>query len=239
LDEDSAALCSFTTPDEIGTLAQTINQLLRRISKFSRREREFTSHVSHELRTPVTVIKGAVEILKGRCRQEDLATQHPLARIERSVTDIEMLIDTFLLLARKEQYPNKDETCNLQTIVEKVVASYHYLLETKPVEVELRTANSGTVQTPSSLVTIALGNLVRNAFQYTVRGKVEIVALADRVRVLDSGPGIDASRKGVGLTIVERLCERMNWKLLISGSPGEGTRADLIFTPYGICPNKR
>lgn len=232
LDEDNVVLRSFNTPDEVGTLAGTINQLLRRISEFSRRECEFTSHTSHELRTPVTVIKGAVEILKGWSREADHAIRRPLVRIERAVTDIEMLIDTFLLLARQEQHPDKDETCNLETIVKRIVASYHYLLETKPVEAEVRTADSGSVQAPSSLVTIALGNLVPNAFQYTVKGKVDIVALADRVSVFDSGPGIDASRKdaGLGLTIVERLCERMNWQFVISGAPGEGTRADQIFT---------
>ena len=72
---------------------------------------------------------------------------------------------------------------------------------------------------------------MRNAFQYTMRGKVEIIALTDRVSIYDSGPGIDSTmqRAGIGLTIVERLCERMNWRLTITCVPGEGTRADLIF----------
>jgi signal transduction histidine kinase len=235
LNEDTVELRSFTTPDEVGMLAETINQLLTRISEFTRREREFTSHASHELRTPVTVIRGAVEILKGRINEEDHAIRGPLARIERSVTDMEMLIETFLLLARQEQNPDKRKTCDLRTVVQKVVASYQYLLEEKPVEVEVRAVDSGLLQAPPSLVTIALGNLVRNAFQYTMKGKVEIIALADRVSVMDSGPGLDASRQGagVGLTIVERLCESMNWRLIITGTPGQGTRADLIFIPNG------
>jgi signal transduction histidine kinase len=232
LDEDTVVLRSFATPDEVGTLAKTINQLLTRISEFTRREREFTSHASHELRTPVTVIKGAMEILRDRSNEGDHAIRRPLSRIERAVTDIEMLIDTFLLLARQEQNPDKDETCDLPTVVKKVVASYHYLLEEKSVEVEVRAVDPGLVQAPPPLVAIALGNLVRNAFQYTMKGKVEIIAHADRVSIFDSGPGIDVSRQGagVGLTIVERLCERMNWRFIITGTPGEGTRADLIFT---------
>jgi signal transduction histidine kinase len=231
LDDDNVSLRSFTTPDEVGALSKKINQLLRRISEFTRREREFTSHASHELRTPLTVIKGAMEILRGRTSEEDLKTLRPLTRIQRAVTDIEMLIDTFLLLARQEQHPDQDETCDLPTVVENVVDSYRYLLEAKPVEVELRTADSGSVQAPPSLVTIALGNLVRNAFQYTMKGKVEVVATAGRVSVFDNGPGIDASRQGsgLGLTIVKRLCERMHWRFVIAGKPGEGTRAELIF----------
>jgi signal transduction histidine kinase len=230
-DKDAVTLRSFTTPDEVGTLAETINQLLTRISEFTRREREFTSHASHELRTPVTIIKGAVEILKGRNNKKDREFQDPLERIEHAGKDIEMLIDTFLLLARQGQKPSEDETCDLPTIVKKVVASYQHLVKTKPVELEMRTEDSGSIQAPSSLVTIALGNLVRNAFKYTMKGKVEILALANRVSVFDSGPGIDTSRQGagLGLTIVERLCERMNWQFIITGAPGEGTRATLIF----------
>jgi len=232
LDVDTVKLRSFSTPDEVGMLADTINQLLKRISEFTRREREFTSHASHELRTPVTVIKGAVELLRNRAGEEDSLTLGPLDRIDRALTDIEMLIDTFLMLARQGQNPDKNETCNLHAIVKNVVDSYNYLLKTKPVEVVIRTEDSGSVQAPSSLVTITVGNLVRNAFQYTMRGKVEILALKDRVSVIDSGPGIDASRQnaGLGLSIVERLCENMNWQFIITGTPEKGTQADLIFS---------
>ena len=235
LDKDTVVLHSYKTKDEVGTLVETINQLLKRISEFTRREREFTSHASHELRTPATIIKGAVEILKRRADEEDKGIQLPLTRIEHAGEDIEMLIDTFLLLARKDQKPNEDETCDLQTIVKKVVASYQYMLETKPVEVEIQTAEDGLLQAPASLVTIALGNLVRNAFKYTMKGKIQIIAHADRVCVCDSGPGFDISRKnsGLGLTIVERLCERMNWQFFISSDVGKGTRVNLVFVTQG------
>jgi signal transduction histidine kinase len=231
LQKENTKLNFYSTPDEVGMLAETIENLLASISEFTRREREFTSHASHELRTPVTIIKGALEIIKSRNNGAYGKINVPLARIDRAVKDIEMLIDTFLFLARKEQVPDKDETCDLQGAVIKAVNSHRYLLKAKPVEVQVETADSGSIQAPASLVNIALGNLVRNAFQYTMRGKIEIIALKDRVIVSDSGPGIDSTRQaaGVGLTIVKRLCERMKWRFVISGSRGEGSRADLIF----------
>jgi signal transduction histidine kinase len=233
LDEDSATLRYNPTPDEIGTLGNTIDHLLRRISEFTRREREFTAHASHELRTPVTVIKGALEILKGRSDAGKASVQRPLARIERAVTDMERLIDTFLMLARQKPVSNEGDACDLRGVVENVVATHHYLLATKPVEVQVLAADAGSIKAPASLVTIALGNLVRNAFQYTMEGKIVIIALPDRVRITDSGPGISASGvkgNGLGLTIVDRLCEHMDWKFAITSKPGEGTRAELIFT---------
>jgi signal transduction histidine kinase len=235
LDEDGAPLRLNPAPDEVGTLVKTITHLQKRILEFTRREREFTAHASHELRTPVTVIKGAIEILKGRSDAEQTAIRRPLARIEHAVADMEPLIDTFLMLARQKQVPDSRETCDVSGIIEKVVSAHEYLLASKPVHVEVRTKDPEPLQAPDSMVTIALGNLVRNAFQYTMEGKVIVTALEDRVRIVDNGPGIDASRKGqgLGLTIVERLCERMDWELVITGAPGEGTRAELIFSHPG------
>lgn len=239
-EDEHLALKGYDTQDEVGTLAQKVNQLLGRIADFTRREREFTSHASHELRTPVTVIRGAMEILRGRSENAGPACQRPMARIERAVKDIEMLIDTFLLLARHGQIPDKGETCNLPEIVDAVVAAHHYLLVGKLVDVDVRTTDAGPVPAPASLVTIALGNLVRNAFKYTSRGRVMISAGEGRVCVRDSGPGFDSSRQGagLGLTIVERLCERMDWDFTIYGTPGEGARAELVFTPGAPAPGE-
>lgn len=44
--------------DEIGELAQTINELSAKISQNERMQAEFISQLSHELRTPLTVING-------------------------------------------------------------------------------------------------------------------------------------------------------------------------------------
>jgi signal transduction histidine kinase len=231
MNADGVELRFNPTPDEVGTLGKTITHLLKRISEFTRREREFTAHASHELRTPVTVIKGAMEILKGRSEEGQTAIRDPLARIERAVTDIELLIDTFLMLARQRQTPKQDEPCDVQEIINRIVSTNQYLLATKPVEVEVRTEEAEPLQAPVSVVTIALGNLIRNAFQYTMDGKIEIIVFSDRVSIIDNGPGINASRKsgGLGLTIVERLCEYMGWRFVIAGVPRKGTQVDLVF----------
>jgi signal transduction histidine kinase len=230
-DEPVSELSSFNSSDEIGMLSEKINQLLKRISAFTRREREFTSHASHELRTPVSVIKTAVEILRQRTKESGAGIEKFLARIERSVTDIEMLVNAFLMLARQGQDTDKDEDSDLKRVAEHVVDSYRYLLKSKPVQVNILAPDAVSIKATEWLVTIALGNLVRNAFAYTMEGSVEIIVSPDRISVSDSGPGMDDTgrKSGIGLTIVERLCERMNWQFTISSAPGKGTRADLIF----------
>lgn len=49
--------------DEIGDLAETINEMSAKISQNERMQAEFISQLSHELRTPLTVINGWTETL--------------------------------------------------------------------------------------------------------------------------------------------------------------------------------
>ncbi len=49
--------------DEIGELAQTINEMSTKISQNEKMQAEFISQLSHELRTPLTVINGWSETL--------------------------------------------------------------------------------------------------------------------------------------------------------------------------------
>ena len=49
--------------NEIGELAETINELSAKVSQNEKMQREFISQLSHELRTPLTVINGWTETL--------------------------------------------------------------------------------------------------------------------------------------------------------------------------------
>jgi signal transduction histidine kinase len=230
-EDENPRLAAYEASDEISTLAATIDGQIERIASLTRREREFTSHASHELRTPISVIKGAVEILRGRTDKWNEHEAAPLARIERSVADIEILIDTFLLLARQDIETVPNEPCDLPHIIEEVAAAHIHLLERKPVEVDINPGRPEPVFAPASVVSIAVGNLIRNAFQYTLKGRVTITTAVDRIIVSDTGPGLGHSGGGygLGLTIVRRLCERMNWTFEISNIPAGGTYAELIF----------
>jgi signal transduction histidine kinase len=224
--------------DEVSVLAGAIDDLRDRVAAFTEREREFTSHASHELRTPATVIKGAVELLKERGANNDTHLREPLARIERAVADIQGLIEMFLLLARQEQVGQDVGSCDLAALVGGIVADHRELLRDKPVMVQVETGQAGTIEAPPGLVSIAVANLVRNAFQYTAAGHVVITVLPCTVSIVDTGPGITAFQwnSGIGLKIVTRLCERMGWHYTLANTEAGGTRAELVFRPKTHLP---
>jgi signal transduction histidine kinase len=97
------------------------------------------------------------------------------------------------------------------------------------------------------VLSILIGNLIRNAFSYTDEGRVTVHVGDGFVRIEDSGIGIPkqevesvfkpfhqghAKRRGgfgVGLTIVRRLSERFNWPVHIESQPEIGTRVTVTF----------
>jgi signal transduction histidine kinase len=99
---------------------------------------------------------------------------------------------------------------------------------------------------PTSFFQIALTNLIRNAIQHTTSGKIHVIVRDDRIIVSDTGAGMEPevlmlvtqspsggdrdSGHGIGLSIVRRLCNRLNWNLEFTSEPGRGTTAQLIFS---------
>lgn len=72
-------------PDsEIGTLADTFNEMLDRIQKLFQQQERLVADVSHELRTPLTTIQGNMELLQ-RMSSSLRATSKPAAGVVAAV----------------------------------------------------------------------------------------------------------------------------------------------------------
>ena len=85
------------SPDEIGKLSDTINQMAASLSETERLKNNFISSVSHELRTPLTSIKGWVETIAGFEDPNDENYRKGLeiigAETDRLYTMVEELLD--------------------------------------------------------------------------------------------------------------------------------------------------
>ncbi|MFY9942946.1 MAG: HAMP domain-containing sensor histidine kinase [Desulfobacterales bacterium] len=233
--------------DEIGFLARTLENLMKRINAFVARERQFTRDASHELRTPLTVIQGAVELLQQSVAPGEKNVRGPVDRIARAAREMAVTIETFLWLAREEEANESTQPCALRPLVEKIVGGLQPLLTNKMVEIKIIADEDPIVAGPEAALRIAIANLIRNAALYTMRGEVRVTLRRDHIEVADSGPGIaavslnsltrphvrgkDSQGFGLGLSIVSRLCSRFGWQIKIESEEGQGTTVRLDFPP--------
>jgi signal transduction histidine kinase len=208
--------------DEVGVLAGAIEKTLERISAFVVRERDFTGSASHELRTPITVITGALELLE----QSDLSAEDVRAvdRIRRATLEMKSTIEMFLCIAREADDGQYGEQFQVAPLVSRAVDQQRYLLNGKCVEVDVESLASPVVRGHPQAFLIAVANLVRNAFEQTPdgQGPITVFIKAHELLVTNRLSGDDAGRltladssssngHGLGLGIVQRLCERNGW----------------------------
>lgn len=240
-------LASFYPQDEVGELATSFDHYLERLQDFIERERAFTGDVSHELRTPLAIIAGAAEVLLGDPSLPDPARGR-IKRIARACGEMTELTSALLGLAREaEGAMPPGGACSVEEVLRDVVDKLSVLLQNKPVSVELDIQARPQLQVEKAMLAIVLGNIVRNAFSYTERGRIRIQLASDSVCVEDTGSGIrpdeiksvfqryyrgsGSAGAGIGLSLVKRICDRYRWNVSLSSTEGSGTLIRLDFTP--------
>ncbi len=251
---ESLDLSEFSD-DEIGVLARKLKHYHEQLQHLLIREKEFASNVSHELRTPVTSIGLAAEVL---ATKSDLSAKEyaQIQRIQRAVGEMSELIDTFLVLAQiNDESTRYHDVCNMEEIVRKVIEQQRVWLGNKLVEVIVEENEQLEVSAPTGILCVLIANLIRNAFRYTEKGSITVSILSNQLTVSDTGIGIDATtqaqifkyyvknnsggtnRVGLGLTIVQRICERYSWTVSFESIKGQGSQFTVLFTP-GTGSNK-
>jgi len=231
--------------DEVSSLVRALDEFTNRLENFVERERNFTRDVSHELRTPIAIIRGALEVVERKYGDQAVTEMN---RMYRTLMDMESLIETLLLLAREqvEALPLREITVN--DLIAAELDNLRMIHHDKPITVNVEESGILVVLAAERVLPILIGNLLRNAFNYTLRGNITVSIRSDGFSVADSGIGMDrdqmqkvfkpffradekqqATGYGIGMTIVKRLCNRYEWNLRLSSKMGEGTEVSVHF----------
>ena len=247
---DASALDPRKLPGDVEgealTLASSLHGFASRIGRFVEREHNFTRDASHELRTPLTVIRVAGDLMQG---DESLSpsARKSLGRIQAAGRDMEALIEAFLILAREGDTGLPDEDFDAVEVLRGEIDKARPLLEGKPVQLQLREEAPLHLRAPARVLSVLVGNLLRNACHYTEAGTVSVTVQADAVRIEDTGVGMSTEElarafdpfyrggdqrregQGIGLSIVRRLSERYGWPVKLESKAGIGTTATISF----------
>lgn len=242
--------------DELYTLSETINSLLNRIEDAIEREKQFTSDASHELRTPLTVIKGTLEVLVRKPR-DNKEYEEKINYCINEVDHLNMLVDQLLMLARFENQKQNilPESVYLNALILDVITLNSEKINSKNINMKFDAEEDYYTNSDNYLVVTILRNIISNAVKYTNAGGQVSVSLFRHnnkiiCKISDNGIGIaeedleavfnpffrsnssvhpEIKGTGLGLSIVKRFTELLHITFQIESKINEGTVVILEF----------
>jgi signal transduction histidine kinase len=234
--------------DEIGVLADTVNDLSIKISQNEKMQAGFISQLSHELRTPLTVIKGWCETLMMDEGMDEMTSQGMKTIHGESGRMIEMV--TELLDFTRMQGENVTLTMEMEDIrssFEETVFMYASRLGTEGIELNYLDNDDEIPEIRCDVDKLrqVFLNILDNAAKHGGDGKrieasIHYVEGCVVVRIRDYGPGIPedeiplvkkkffkgsskARGTGIGLAVCDEIVELHGGSLTLENAEGGGT----------------
>jgi signal transduction histidine kinase len=216
---------------EVGVLADSVNDMARRIERQLSDQRELLAAVSHEIRSPLARLRVLAELL--RSSSADSAT---LDKVEREIIEVDDLIGKLLANSRLDF-----GTLSLQTL--EPCALVQRAMERAAVDpsVYRNDAPDAKVNGDPTLLDRAFCNLLENAQKHAGGVECVVVSAVDRglrVTVNDRGPGFPkealgrvfdaffrgdgSSSLGLGLSLVERIARAHGGRAWAENRDGGG-----------------
>jgi signal transduction histidine kinase/CheY-like chemotaxis protein len=231
------------------TLERKVEERTHQLELANLAKSRFIAVASHDLRQPLHALGLFVAQLRGDV--EAAAREHVVDRVETSLAALNELFDALLDISKLDAgvLAINPVPLPIGRILERMQQTFGAAAGAK--DLALRIVPSGAwVHSDAILLERVLLNLVSNAVRYTRRGRVLIGcrrrAGSLQVEVWDTGPGIPAEQRdrvfgefvrladsgvqeqqpglGLGLAIVQRLCERMGHPVAFDSTVGKGSR---------------
>lgn len=232
-------------PIEMTEVATSFNQLLVEQREAMEREKQFVTNASHDLRTPVAAIRGHVQLIKRRGEAHPEIIPESVEFIDKESKRLEKLSNQLLILEKQEVNTPK-ETIKLSSVllheVEKLTTLYEREIINN-IEPEIR------IQAYSGDMEQLFQNIIENGIKYSPKESTIHVSLKEKqgqiiFSVADEGMGISEENKkrifdrfyrvdnartsdiegsGIGLSIVKKIIQRYEGRIIIEDNYPKGT----------------
>ena len=235
--------------DEIGELADTVNDMSAKIAQSEKMQSEFMSSVSHELRTPLTAITGWGETLLSDETMDPAITKRGISIILRETRRLTSMVEELLEFTRMQdgRFTLNVRPCDLRADFEDTVFMYGSRLDQEGITLNYEESDDEIPELPCDPERMrqVFLNILDNAAKHGGEGK-RIDATIRRegdnvaVRIRDYGPGIPeeelphvkmkfykgsskARGSGIGLAVCEEIVTMHGGELTLENAEGGGT----------------
>lgn len=252
----SLRLAPVENRDEIGELAETLNEMISRLECSFKQIRQFSGDVAHELKTPLTELKCNAEVALRRNRTAE-EYQEALRNVIDDAEQLRQIVEDLLLLAKMDarSLPLNFTPVALDEMFIEVFEQMHPQAQHKHLAINFDDIAQATVSGDTGLLKRLIANLISNAIRYTPSGGTLTFALhtEDEQAVLtitDTGVGIpedalphifdrfyrveqsrshDTGGSGLGLAIAQKIAEVHEGRITVNSEVETGTTFHVYF----------
>lgn len=221
------------------------------LQRVERMKNEFLATVHHELRTPLTSVLGSLSLLNGKVAGELPAKAGLLIDMAlRNAQRLSRLIDDVLDVAKleEERIELHRQHCEVRPLLDDALAANQSFADKVGVSLALGRCDPATIRVDADRFAQVLANLLSNAIKHSRAGDQVCVSSTSeagwcRINVADQGPGVPpefmsrlfekfsqadgSDRKarggsGLGLYISRLLVQRMEGRIGVDSTPGQG-----------------
>lgn len=208
---------------------------------------DIISAISHEFKNPIAVINGYSQTLIEDPDINQQIQKKFLNKIHKSGIRLSDLIDTLRLSIKLEEgkQPLQYKEINLYNLISELAESLQSNYKNR--QIKILGKKEITVRADSTLLSIAIVNLIENALKYS-EDTVEVEFTEKYLSVIDTGIGIKEkflenitdkfyrvssngwnNSLGLGLSIVSNVVNKHNFKLQIESKENEGSTFTIRF----------
>ena len=181
---DHSASCPVYSQDEIGLLAQNVNELYsnllstiehleqekERVSEMERAKADFLRAASHELKTPVTALSATLEnMILGVGKYRDYDARLPECR--EMVEQLSAMIHDILETSKLNVLSELPKTVAVSELLEKLCEPYQLIAAARHISFSVDLSEDFSVTLPVGLFSKAVSNVLANAVACTKAGK--------------------------------------------------------------------
>nr|WP_320015575.1 HAMP domain-containing sensor histidine kinase [uncultured Desulfobacter sp.] len=160
--------------DEIAKLGDTFNLMADRLERLVGNTKELTANVSHELRSPLARLRVSKELIRDKLEQgaSNDAIMRLLNNMGSDIRDLDTLIEEALALSKMnyQESPLAPETFIFSDFMKSMLDTYHPLLSSNDLVLDLDIRDSGKASQDKALVKSIFTNLMDNAIKYSPPG---------------------------------------------------------------------